>query len=402
MAIQDSDAFLVARSGTNYQTPAFNLMAIEDTDLLVVNRGGTNYKVTGLEVKEELSGITLDAFKSVPLTFTPQVNNYTGAAVAWGENEVIAWGDTGPSQYFFRSTDGVTWNQGLEVPVSTYGSNSVLAYGGNNTYMFWPSNLGLTGFVSRNGGLTWQSITFPEATAGNPQLGTFLGCPGAPGDPAARFLITPITPNDTIGAPAPGYYTFDGATTAWQTTNVPLDSSSLGLYQTVEGLNSFTMEGYGGVPRWVINVVDQSSGASVINQFNTSTLAWTQIGAPFGGSTVSTAPVGTSWPLWIFYIGSPPSRQTFYWQGTGSWATFTAPNSIIQAYGNGWTGPDGKAIFCPSSQATGVFQMDGLNQLSGGAYVQTNMPTAPNASNYFKGKYIWIRNQELWYAYVSP
>jgi len=52
MAIQDSDAFLVARNGTNYQTPASNLMAIQDTDLLAVNRGGTNYKVTGLEVKQ--------------------------------------------------------------------------------------------------------------------------------------------------------------------------------------------------------------------------------------------------------------------------------------------------------------------------------------------------------------
>jgi len=52
MAIQDSDAFLVARSGTNYQTPATDIMAIEDTDLLLVNRGGANYKVTGSEVKD--------------------------------------------------------------------------------------------------------------------------------------------------------------------------------------------------------------------------------------------------------------------------------------------------------------------------------------------------------------
>jgi hypothetical protein len=60
MAIQVSDAFLVARSGTNYQTPATDIMAIEDTDLLLVNRGGANYQVTGSEVKNYVnSGVVI-------------------------------------------------------------------------------------------------------------------------------------------------------------------------------------------------------------------------------------------------------------------------------------------------------------------------------------------------------
>jgi hypothetical protein len=56
MSIQDTDKFLVNRSGSSYQVESQSLMSIQDTDLMLVNRGGQSYKVTGAEVKEELGG----------------------------------------------------------------------------------------------------------------------------------------------------------------------------------------------------------------------------------------------------------------------------------------------------------------------------------------------------------
>ena len=53
--IQDTDKFLVSRSGSSYSVDASELMAeIQDDDLMLVNRAGVSYKVTGLEVKDSL------------------------------------------------------------------------------------------------------------------------------------------------------------------------------------------------------------------------------------------------------------------------------------------------------------------------------------------------------------
>ena len=55
MAIQDTDKFLVNRSGTSHQLNSYDLMSnLQDDDLMLVNRAGQSYKVTGAEVKEEL------------------------------------------------------------------------------------------------------------------------------------------------------------------------------------------------------------------------------------------------------------------------------------------------------------------------------------------------------------
>ena len=53
--IQDTDKFLVNRSGNSYQIEAQNIMAdLQDTDLMLVNRGGTSYKAVGADIKESL------------------------------------------------------------------------------------------------------------------------------------------------------------------------------------------------------------------------------------------------------------------------------------------------------------------------------------------------------------
>ena len=55
MTVNNTDTFLVERSGTSYKLQAQNLMAnLQDTDLMLVERSGTSYKATGLDVKNSL------------------------------------------------------------------------------------------------------------------------------------------------------------------------------------------------------------------------------------------------------------------------------------------------------------------------------------------------------------
>lgn len=55
--INDSDYFLVERSGTQYKVSAENLMStIQDSDLMIIARGNTQYKVTCADVRDQLGG----------------------------------------------------------------------------------------------------------------------------------------------------------------------------------------------------------------------------------------------------------------------------------------------------------------------------------------------------------
>ena len=55
MTVNDTDTFLVNRSGSSYSLEAQNLMAeLQDDDLMLVNRAGKSYKATGAEIKESL------------------------------------------------------------------------------------------------------------------------------------------------------------------------------------------------------------------------------------------------------------------------------------------------------------------------------------------------------------
>ena len=56
MTVNDTDKFLVNRSGSSYHLEAQNLMAeLQDDDLMLVNRSGKSYKATGAEIKGSLS-----------------------------------------------------------------------------------------------------------------------------------------------------------------------------------------------------------------------------------------------------------------------------------------------------------------------------------------------------------
>ena len=55
MTVNDTDKFLVNRSGSSYHLEAQNLMAeLQDDDLMLVNRAGKSYKATGAEIKDSL------------------------------------------------------------------------------------------------------------------------------------------------------------------------------------------------------------------------------------------------------------------------------------------------------------------------------------------------------------
>ena len=53
--IQDTDTFLVNRSGTSYQIKAEDVVdKLQDDDLMLVNRDGVSYKATGEDIKDSL------------------------------------------------------------------------------------------------------------------------------------------------------------------------------------------------------------------------------------------------------------------------------------------------------------------------------------------------------------
>jgi len=63
MTVNNTDLFLVERSGTSYKLEAQNLVAeLQDTDLMLVERSGTSYKATGSVIKDSLGGGSLPSF----------------------------------------------------------------------------------------------------------------------------------------------------------------------------------------------------------------------------------------------------------------------------------------------------------------------------------------------------
>ena len=91
MTVNNTDTFLVERSGTSYKLQAQNLMAdLQDNDLMLVERSGTSYKATGLDIKNSL-GSDEPTFKAnasgsisngdpVTLNSNGTVSNITGSS----------------------------------------------------------------------------------------------------------------------------------------------------------------------------------------------------------------------------------------------------------------------------------------------------------------------------------
>ena len=70
--LQDTDKFLVNRSGNSYQLTTENLMAeLLDDDLMLVNRAGVSYKATGLEIKESIDTGPTGSIETPVAVLTP-------------------------------------------------------------------------------------------------------------------------------------------------------------------------------------------------------------------------------------------------------------------------------------------------------------------------------------------
>ena len=224
MAIQDSDAFLVARSGTNYQTPATDIMAIEDTDLLVVNRGGTNYKVTGQELKVYAGG-------------GPAASNITGVVLDRDPNTAAVGGQPGAllilsSPGVLVSSDGATFTQ-----LTTSGLNGSYYYGKTptNESLFAYNTGGVnprealakvnptTGVVTNLNSYSLDGGATIMQNASDPDGQWFISISGSG---LKQIMVTNVVDNTTRAAvlPAPGgvsnrtmnYSNFDNL---WYTTD---------------------------------------------------------------------------------------------------------------------------------------------------------------------------------------
>ncbi len=356
---------------------------------------------------------TTGPFQSAPQPFyiigAVGNNPYSGLPnLAVGDDEMVVWGADTLGEFFYRSTDGINWTKSLSVPLATYGQNAALQYGGNGTYLFWPSVAGQNGFRSTDGGVSWSSYTFPVAAAGDPTLLLFLGCPGAAGDPAARFMLAPVIANETGGLPSPARYTVDGGNN-WQTTNVPLVRSSFDRVDSVANANAFTFEGYDNVPRYFLNAGDAGSpsGGSVGMQvFDGS--SW-QVVAVQGAGFAAGMPYGKVFPFFLYSAFSPSATQIRYWiPGIGSSALNLTNPGWIPSGGTaatgfpGWTGPNNDILIPNGGGATSVLEVVGGTTLEGTLTAQSEMPSTPGASTLFKGKYFWYTNGgDTWYAPVE-
>ena len=152
MAIQDSDAFLVARSGTNYQTPATDIMAIEDTDLLVVNRGGINYKATGAELVEYVAGGAGQNWR--PVTGSGLTSSQTVIGVGYCAGTfLIACSD----QTTYRSTDdGLTWTPGTLPATGLFSASN---FGTAPGFYLYTSTVNNGRSYSSTNGFNWTTFS---------------------------------------------------------------------------------------------------------------------------------------------------------------------------------------------------------------------------------------------------
>ncbi len=95
--VQSSDLFLVERSNTSYKLTKSDLDSdLNDTDLILVERSGTSYKVTGADFKGLFTSVTLG-------TFSPDIENSSYGGVG-----SILQSTCSSSQHFFGNGDNLS------------------------------------------------------------------------------------------------------------------------------------------------------------------------------------------------------------------------------------------------------------------------------------------------------
>lgn len=150
MTVNNTDTFLVERSGTSYKLQAQNLMAdLQDNDLMLVERSGTSYKATGLDIKNSL-GSDEPTFKA---TASGSIGN--GNTVCLNSNGTVS----------VVSSTNVSHSAGSEINVENQSSGS--AYQDNfdsckinSTTICVVYNFNGNNVYSRIGTISGSSISF--------------------------------------------------------------------------------------------------------------------------------------------------------------------------------------------------------------------------------------------------
>lgn len=73
--LNDTDLFIVERSGVQYKVEADSMSTLQDTDLLLVSRAGDNYQLTGGDFKASVE--RQPVFSTLTVSQTPKVNRFT-------------------------------------------------------------------------------------------------------------------------------------------------------------------------------------------------------------------------------------------------------------------------------------------------------------------------------------
>lgn len=154
MTVNNTDTFLVERSGTSYKLQAQNLMAdLQDTDLMLVERNGTSYKATGSDIKNSL-GSDEPTFKA---TASGSIGN--GNTVCLNSNGTVS----------VVTSTNVSHSAGSEINVENQSSGS--AYQDNfdscminSTTICVVYNFNGNNLYSRIGTISGSSISFGTET----------------------------------------------------------------------------------------------------------------------------------------------------------------------------------------------------------------------------------------------
>jgi hypothetical protein len=165
MTVNNTDTFLVERSGTSYKLQAQNLMAdLQDADLMLVERGGTSYKATGLDIKNSL-GSDEPTFKA---NASGSISN--GDPVVLNSDGTVSSVGTSTTNFTFQTATSVpTTNPGSPNAVYPTSAHAVYVpsqdcivafyYGntpGSQHGIYWNARIGK--FTSDTS-ITWGSYT---------------------------------------------------------------------------------------------------------------------------------------------------------------------------------------------------------------------------------------------------
>ena len=184
MTVNNTDTFLVERSGTSYKLQAQNLMAdLQDTDLMLVERSGTSYKATGLDIKNSL-GSDEPTFKAT-----------ASGAISAGDPVVL--NDDGTVSAVSSSSFSASASTGTQLSAANNQSPYRIVYDptGNRVFAIYPGSgardisCKIGTFSGSNKAITWASSFTTIITSNKNITGPFEGVDAVWDDDNSQLLV---------------------------------------------------------------------------------------------------------------------------------------------------------------------------------------------------------------------